>query len=193
MNKKIVAIILNILIIILGLTGIGIAVKLRMTKDFFLYYTNLSNVFAVISSIIYLLTINKKTKLGKILRFSSTTCLMLTLLVVIFILTPMLKVNLFIGNYMPLYHLIIPVISLISLIFFEQKETSIISALIPTIIYGIITIYLNIIKVIEGPYPFLKVHNQKVITTILWILVIYFIDYSIALLVKVISKKIELK
>ena len=53
MNKKIVAIILNILIIILGLTGIGIAVILHMTKDFLLYYTNLSNVFAVISSIIY--------------------------------------------------------------------------------------------------------------------------------------------
>ncbi len=85
MTKKNIAIILNALIIILGLLGVGIAIKLHMTKDFFLYYTNLSNIYAVIASIIYLLTINKKSKLGKILRFSATACLMLTLLVVIVI------------------------------------------------------------------------------------------------------------
>ncbi len=189
MTKKNIAIILNALIIILGLLGVGIAIKLHMTKDFFLYYTNLSNIYAVIASIIYLLTINKKSKLGKILRFSATACLMLTLLVVIVILTPMLKVNLFIGNYMPLYHLIIPLLSLVSLLFFEEKEPSIKYALMPTIIYGIIVIILNLFKVIEGPYPFLKLYKQNILISILWIIIIYLINYLIAIIIKKIIKK----
>ena len=175
--KKKIAIILNILIITLGLLGVGIAFKQHMTKDFLLYYTNLSNLYAIIASLIYLLTINKDYKIGKILRYSSTICLMLTLLVVVLILTPILKENLFIGNYMPLYHLIIPTLSLVSLLFFEEKEPNIKSALIPTLIYGFIMIILNIFKVIEGPYPFLKVYKQGFLMSIIWIIVIFAINY----------------
>ena len=191
--KMKISILLNILIIVFGLMGVVIAAKYHLLKDFFLYYTNLSNIFAVLASIIYLLTLNKKTKIGEYLRFLSTICLTLTLLVVIFILTPMLKVNLFVGNYMPLYHLICPLLSIISLLFFEKNNTKPILALIPTAIYGIITLSLNYFKVIEGPYPFLKVHNQAILTSIIWIIVIYSINYLAALIISKANKKIRTK
>lgn len=191
--KMKISILLNILIIVFGLMGVVIAAKYHLLKDFFLYYTNLSNIFAVLASIIYLLTLNKKTKIGEYLRFLSTICLTLTLLVVIFILTPMLKVNLFVGNYMPLYHLICPLLSIISLLFFEKNNTKPILALIPTAIYGIITLSLNYFKVIEGPYPFLKVHNQAILTSIIWIIVIYGINYLAALIISKANKKIRTK
>lgn len=191
--KMKISILLNILIIVFGLMGVVIAAKYHLLKDFFLYYTNLSNIFAVLASIIYLLTLNKKTKIGEYLRFLSTICLTLTLLVVIFVLTPMLKVNLFVGNYMPLYHLICPLLSIISLLFFEKNNTKPILALIPTAIYGIITLSLNYFKVIEGPYPFLKVHNQAILTSIIWIIVIYGINYLAALIISKANKKIRTK
>ena len=193
MNKKNLSIVMNILIIICGLLGIFIAIRLKMMKDFFLYYTNLSNVFAVIGSIVYLLTINKDSRIAKILRYSSTICLILTLLVVIFILTPMLKTNLFIGNYMPLYHLICPLLSTISLLFFEDIEGKAFYAVVPSITYGVIVIILNIFKIVDGPYPFLKIHNQSFLTSIFWIILIYCINYAAALGVLKLNKIIQAK
>lgn len=187
--KKKLAIICNILVIFFGLLGLYIAITKHLMKDFFLYYTNLSNIFAVISSIIYLFTINKKTRIGKTLRYVSSCCLLLTLLVVICILTPMLHANLFVGTYMPYYHLICPLISIISIIFFEDINTKPIYAIIPTVLYGFTTIILNIFKVIEGPYPFLKVRNQSILGSIIWIVIIFGLDYIICLCVYKLNKK----
>ena len=191
--KKKLSIIMNILVIIGGLLGVVIAIREHMTKDFFLYYTNLSNVFAMITSLLFIITINKNNKLINILRFLSTVCLTLTLLVVIFILTPMLKVNLFVGNYMPLYHLICPLLSLVSTLFFEEVDSKPIYAIIPTSLYTIITIILNLLKIINGPYPFLKVNEQNIFISILWLIIILGLNYLIALVIIKTNKKIRTK
>ena len=39
---------------------------------------------------------------------------------------------------------------------------------------------LNVLKVVEGPYPFLMVYNQKWYMSIIWIIVIFVVDYIIS-------------
>nr|MCR4779715.1 hypothetical protein [Ruminiclostridium sp.] len=52
MKKRDIALILNIAAFVLGCTGVVFRV-VRSTADFFLYYTQLSNVAAIISSAMY--------------------------------------------------------------------------------------------------------------------------------------------
>lgn len=52
-------------------------------------------------------------------------------------------------------------------------------ALIPTIIYAVITTSLNIAKVMYGPYPFLYVYEQSVGMSVFWCILIISIEYAI--------------
>jgi len=61
--------------------------------------------------------------------------------------------------------------------------------LIPTIIYAIISIILNILKVMDGPYLFLHVYNQPIYASVLWIIGILGGAYLIALGIKEIKKE----
>ena len=61
------------------------------------------------------------------------------------------------------HHLLCPLLSLFSFMFLEDyklKLNNIKYPVIITTIYGFILILLNIFKVIDGPYPFLRVYNQ---------------------------------
>ena len=37
---------------------------------------------------------------------------------------------------------------------------------------GLIMLYLNGIRKVDGPYPFFRVHNQSVLATVLWMIVL---------------------
>ena len=39
---------------------------------------------------------------------------------------------------------------------------------IPTLIYGGILIILNILRIVDGPYPFLQVYKNSVIESTIW-------------------------
>lgn len=55
-------------------------------------------------------------------------------------------------------------------------------AVIPTLIYGILLIICNITNVVYGPYPFLHVHEQSVMASILWFAGILLGTYGVAYL-----------
>lgn len=42
-----------------------------------------------------------------------------------------------------------------------------------TLTYGMVMLYLNWEKKVDGPYPFFRVHNQSAAATILWIAVLF--------------------
>ena len=103
-----------------------------------------------------------------------------TFIVVVFILTPyygkdiiiwifFLESNLF-------YHTLCPIITFISFMFFESHKIKGIKdnfrAIYFTIAYAIVFITLNILKVYEGPYPFLMVYKQPVYMSIIWFILI---------------------
>ena len=41
-----------------------------------------------------------------------------------------------------------------------------------TLVYGVIMLYMNYINKIDGPYPFLRIHNQSKTATVIWIIVL---------------------
>ena len=168
---SIIIIILEIIALIVCYNSFGINLA---------YYTIDSNIFLLISTILYLLTINNVPKIVQLLKYSSTLSVFITFLVVVFVLYPMYNFNfqfLFLDGPNLYMHVLCPVLALISFIFFDSNEIenslkNNLRSLYFTIIYAIILISLNILNVVSGPYPFLKVNQQSPLMSVFWIVLI---------------------
>ena len=179
-GKNRIAIAINIAIIIFEI--IGIIVRLNVKHSIGIeYYTMDSNLLALISAILYIFSSKRKQKKSveiSILKLISTVMLTVTFLVVVFVLSPMLENGhyiLMLTDQMLYNHTICPILAILSFIFFEEyalKKSHIIWPIASTAIYAVILITLNLLHIIDGPYPFLQVYNQPVIATIGWSILI---------------------
>ena len=109
-------------------------------------------------------------------RYIATCLLTVTFLTVVFILTPMFglenwKYMLLEGSSLYL-HFLCPVVSILLLIFFEKRPklrwTAALWALLPTFVYGLILAILNFLRIVDGPYPFLRVYEQSAAMNVFW-------------------------
>lgn len=202
--KKILAIITNLIIVIIEL----IAFIICYQKDgisCFQYYTQDSNLFLMVVSLIYLIyeiiSIDTKEDIPhwiSILKYSATTCVTTTFLVVVTVLAPVMGgyKAMMIDGTMLYHHLICPLLAFISFIFLENHKISgskdALIAMIFTVIYGIIAVTLNIFKIMDGPYPFLRVYEQSLLMSIMWVVLMngsaYLLNLFIAYLSKVFNK-----
>ena len=198
-RKEIIALILNIVLVALSILGLILVSK--QVDNLFLYYTENSNILSLISSLLFAIFLLIKKDIKHIptwvcvLRYIGTCCLAVTFIVVVTILIPSNNANylegakhLLLEGSMLFHHFLCPIISFISFTVFEgneklNKNKTIWYALIPTFIYGIIFVTLNIVKVVDGPYPFLRVYRQPWYMSILWIFVIFIGNYYIAKLI----------
>lgn len=175
-----IAIIINAAIIIFEI--IGIIVRLQVKGAIGIeYYTMDSNLLALIASSAYLfyeITNKKLPKWASIIKYISTTMLAITFLVVIFILSPMIENGLYtflLTDQMLYNHTICPILSILSFIFIEKHnlvKADIKWPIIATMIYAVILLTLNMLKLVDGPYPFLQVYNQTILATIGWAILI---------------------
>ncbi len=178
MEKRNVSIVLSIIIIILEI--IALIVCYNSFGINLAYYTIDSNIFLLISTILYLITINNVPKIVQLLKYSSTLSVFITFLVVVFVLYPMYNFNfqfLFLDGPNLYMHVLCPLLAVISFIFFDSNEIenslkNNLRSLYFTIIYAIILISLNILNVVSGPYPFLKVNQQSPLMSLFWIVLI---------------------
>ncbi len=140
------------------------------------FYTVDSNLIALCFSLCYLLYFFRRPKplwlsFG---RYLATVNLMLTLLVALFVLSPSMggiDRMMFQGDVL-YHHTICPILSLTGYVLFEddlpQRPRFSWLALIPTGIYAAVMIVLNVMKLADGPYPFLHVYEQPVWASVLW-------------------------
>ena len=155
MKKK--SLILNTTIVILTIfasfimfTGInltnGAEPLLETTKiGMFKFFTVDSNIFMGIISLLFIIKIIKNQKITKkmyILKLMSTTSVTLTFIVVFFYLGPISKdgIKSMLQNSSLFFHLIIPVLSIITFIEYEKTNLKLKNTLygtIPTIIYAL--------------------------------------------------------
>ena len=160
----------NLIIIILEIIAFSKSLKERDIKKSFVYYTQLSNLITLIASI--LLVVMGGKPFAMVLRYISVCMLVMTFLVTACILVPMSRNPrglLFSGSGL-FHHLIIPPFSTWSYMFLE-KRVSIYWAVIPilfTLAYGLLMLYLNYIKKIEGPYPFFMIRSMGTKLTTIW-------------------------
>lgn len=214
---KVLTLIVSVILVIFEFIGLVLMEELYKSYGqppfgWIKYYTQLSNIYSMVAAglMVYFtsrdLVNNKETtpKWIRILRFSVTCCLTETFLVTMFVLAPMGMM----GGFVPLmfqgpnmfHHFLCPLISLLSFIFLEKGEKITIRhtliAFIPTIIYGIVAVVLNILKIWHGPYPFLYVYEQPLYMSLIWAVVVLGGAYAITLIVKLfanLADKIKLK
>ena len=189
MKKKII--VFNILFLICELVGLGI-IMLSTNRLLFEYYTVDSNLFALIVTLVYLYFVCRNKKINKVvylLRLMSLVSLMITFLVVLFVLPFMVPLQfLFWGVYGSnlIFHVICPLLLLFIYFIYDKKikinNYELIFNMVPTLIYAIILITLNIKGIVDGPYAFLRFKFQPVYQSISWFISIVGITYPIGLL-----------
>lgn len=176
----------NILLIVLA--GLGLYFSI-VDKNAFLYYSDNAGMFALSSSIIYVIVVLTKKEpnfLSLALRYVSTTCLVLTLVGTFYVATTTGEnyLDSFIKGSHLFNNLLCPIVSFVSFTMFEgdrrlNKKKAIWYALIPTVIYGIIMLVCNVTNTFTGPYPFMMINDNPVYVTVIVFIVTIILNYVI--------------
>lgn len=203
--RKTLILITNLMLAIMEFIGIGLMIELFKSYNlhpfgWLQYYTQLSNIFSMIAALMVAVfsarDLIKNTDTSplwvRVVKFSSACCLTETFLVTMFVLSPMGMM----GGFIPLmfegpnlfHHTLCPILSLLSFCFLEKggKITfkHCVYSMIPTLVYGVVAVVLNLIKVWHGPYPFLYVYEQPIYMSLIWAVVVLGGAFGITLLVK---------
>lgn len=199
-TRRNISIFLNVTLVILEIWAfiVTIAVSGKLTPS---YYTEESNFLAMISSSLFVyfaLTKKNIPKWVSYLKYMATIGLVLTILVVVFILCPENGNNytfMLFYKSLVVHHFLAPIISFITFVFFDGVKFTTIKdnfiGMIFTLIYGFIIIPLNIMKVLEGPYPFLMVYKQPVWKSILWVVFLFSFAYAIGYIIRKLQCKLN--
>lgn len=199
--KKKVLITINVLIVLLEIIATYLSYS-EFNLRLFTYYTQYSNIFALLSSLLLVIYLfrEKVPKWLNFFRYITVNMMSITFLIVIFVLVPLLVYAVGIKGFMMLTygsmlfnHLICPILLFISYVFFEKwnpiTKKDKIYVLFPTIIYGIILVFFNAINVIDGPYPFLMVDEMPIYLSIICFVGIFTLIYLVGHLIYKISSK----
>lgn len=176
----------NILLIVLA--GLGLYFSI-VDKNAFLYYSDNAGMFALSSSIIYVIIVLAKKEpnfLCLALRYVSTACLVLTLVATFYVATTTGEnyLDSFIKGSHLFNNLLCPIVSFVSFTMFEgdrrlNKKKTIWYALIPTVIYGIIMLVCNVSNTFTGPYSFMMINDNPVYVTVIVFIVTIILNYVI--------------
>lgn len=179
--------VLNLVIVIFEIVAFIKSLKGRSFKNILIYYTQISNFIAFISSL--MLVVLGMRYYVEVIRYLSVCMLIMTFLVTACILVPMTRFKkakelLFSGSGL-FHHLLIPVISTLTYLFLEKKVSLswIVLPVAITLIYGLVMLYLNYIKKVEGPYPFFMIRSMGGKLTTIWMAALLVVVSIISLLV----------
>ena len=194
-KKATVALVLNFVLVMLEVIGSVMSIQ-EIGWGIFMFFTDYSNnlsLFAAIFMCIYLIgQIKNGTPIPmwlRILKYMSVCSLTITILVVVFILSPAigrggLRWSMLYGD-MLYHHFLCPVLAIVIFLFFEHdpplEKKHAYYALIPVSIYAAVFIVLNLLRIVEGPYPFLKYYQQPIYMSVFYTIVIPGGAYLIAL------------
>ena len=191
-SKLYCAFIINILIIIMELFAFLVCYK-ESGFACFKYYTQDSNLFLMFTSLLYVISLlicdKKISHFVSLLKYAATTSVVITFLTVVTILAPVMggyKAMLLDGT-MLIHHLICPIFGFVTFVFFEKHNLNglkdALISMIFTCLYGIIAVTLNVLKIMDGPYPFLKVYDQTILMSIFWLILMMGSSYLITVLI----------
>ena len=180
---------LNLILVALGVIGLTQSQIAQRRWRLFTYYTQLSNILAAIASA--LLVLVGQPAWITLLRYLSVCMLAMTFLVTTCVLVPMS------GNPRwllwerngPTHHVLCPILSTASYVLVENHVgwSALPVPVAVTLVYGLVMLYLNYRRVVDGPYPFFKVHEQSVAASVAWTLVLLGAIAAIAALVLVVA------
>ena len=185
-RKRRVALLLNSLIIVLEITG-NLMIWQTHRWGLFQFYTQDSNILLLLTSILYAVCLVRTLRDGdpmplwaRVAHYMAVCTTTVTFVVVLTVLGPMGGFGgygtLLFGGSMLFCHTLCPILGIVSLVFFEPEPTltaqHTLMALIPTVLYAVVSIILNVARVWHGPYPFLYVYEQPFWLSCVWFAVI---------------------
>ena len=134
------------------------------------------------------------TEDSNLFKYMAAAVLSVTFIVVLAVLSPMRGDGINGWLYMlfnkdfTFLHTLCPILTILSFVLFEKEPhlntKSAFTATIPTLIYAILLIILNIVGAVDGPYPFLRVMNQPLYMSFVWFIVIVGGAFFLALLLQ---------
>lgn len=147
------------------------------SQDIYLFFTNWSNYLAAVLSIGTLYCIHKGIRSPRILlvlKLAAVMMLTITMVVVAFVLVPYQGWTILLnpeGSLMA--HLINPILAIVDFLYLSDMEAmgkkEAVLSTIPMLLY---MVFIVVFLIIAGnddlaPYPFLRIHSQSVLTTLL--------------------------
>ena len=164
------------------------------------YYTVDFNIFMGVMSLIYCIYVilgKKMSKLLYILKLASTIGVVLTFLTVVFYLAPASKKGYFIlfTNSNLFYHFIVPVLSFVTYVFFENNKLKIkdcLLSIIPTLIYALFYLFNVLVHLNNGivlyEYDWYGFATGGIVGIIIVFLLMLFITFIIGVLLNMFNK-----
>jgi len=152
-------------------------VDYEASQDIYLFFTNWSNYLAAIVSVGTLYCIHKGIRSPHILlvlKLAAVMMLTITLAVVAFVLVPYMGWTILLnpeGSLMA--HLINPILAIVDFLYLSDMEAmGVKEAILSTIPMLLYMVFIVVFLIIAGnddltPYPFLRIHSQSVLTTLL--------------------------
>lgn len=153
-------------------------------EQMFLFYTENSNIFAAAvcamtaaGQLVCIFTGRELPRWLHTLKYIATCCLTMTFLTVVLVLGPMYEDGngwyiMLCTSSMLYHHLLNPLAAMLSFVLLERAprlpRSTVKWALLPTVLYGGVMLWLNTQRIVDGPYPFLKVWEQGILATVLW-------------------------
>ena len=183
MDKALVA---NILIIVLEIMGLYFA-RSRVWMMLVLY-TQLSNLITLVSSVCFI--ISRDAAITTALRYLSTVMLTMTVLITLFVLVPLGAGfrNMMLSEHGLFHHTLCPAVSITSYMLWEPHSSLWGLPIAVTAIYGVVLLWLNYTRKVEGPYPFFMVHKQSVKATVLWMAALILLMTSFSFGIRFLAK-----
>ena len=191
-KKLIISMVFNLLIVILGTLDFVLSF-INDKFGMFLYFTDISNMLLLgVTITILVYQFKKNLEIPEVvmkIKYIATCMVSITLILALLIVIPMAGIEL--EGYVLfdwkdlLKYVFCPLLGIITFfafdkITFEKKDE--LYAFLPTLAYGIIMVFLNLIKVVKGPYGFLNVIDNPLPVTIIWGIIILGFSYLICLL-----------
>lgn len=156
----------------------------------FEWYTVDSNVLQlIISGFVVYYCVKEKPLPGllTVAHFISAVGLTVTFLIAAFVLAPEGGIAYyFFNDVAPINHFIGPLLSVISLLFLEKAEKLSLRIIIwpaaASLMYGVIALVMNALRIMDGPYFFLKVYEQSAGLIATWFAIIAALCLGLAFL-----------
>lgn len=143
----------------------------------FKYYTIDSNILQMIVSIVIVYLLCRKGSVIpswlSTLHLVSAVCLTVTFLIALLVLAPQEGfAYYFLQDVAPINHFLGPLLSVLTFLFMERPKRlpgrAVLAPMAATLLYGVIALILNVLRVIEGPYFFLQVYEVSPGTIAMW-------------------------
>lgn len=199
---------MNVLVVAFEAWAMWFGIEKNGLAGNFIYYTEWSNLFGAIACAICAIAEIRELKGGvgcpravRWLKYASSCCLLMTLFVVVFILTPMLYsvgrpgfYLMFIDGVKLVTHLGAPLVVTASYVAFEADRVMTLKQSLvgfaPTLVYAAVAYPCNIARVWDGPYPFFQVWNMPVWMSVLWFAALFALSFSLCQIPRLLARRL---